>query len=117
MRLIDKIAAFLLVALGLVHSSVVGVYVHGQHKDPADGAWFLGAGVAMIAVGLLNFVRVSRPGDSLIRVSSLIANIFAAIFCLAALHAFGAHLKEAPQAIVVAAVVVIELAFSAVPRK
>lgn len=117
MKLIDKIAAMLLAVLGLVHSSFTIVYAHQPNITPLDAAWFLGSGVAMISVGLLNGLRISRPGDALIRIASLMGNILALIFSLGALHALGPHIKEAPQAIAVTAVVVIELAFSAVPRK
>jgi hypothetical protein len=117
MKTVDKVAAVLLAVLGLIHSLLTGAYVHGQHKEPADGAWFLGSGVALIAVGLLNFVRASRPGDRLIRISCLLSNIFAVIFCVAVFHLLGSHIMEAPQAILVAALVVVELVFSAVPNR
>jgi hypothetical protein len=115
MKIVDKIAAVLLTLLGLTHSAFTFAYAH-KGAGAINAAMFLGAGIAIVLGGVLNGVRIARPGDSLLRNVSLGANILMTIFCLAVLHAIGSGVSKAPQTVVVTTVVVIELIFSAVPR-
>jgi hypothetical protein len=116
MRIVDKICAALLTLLGVVHCSFTFAFAH-KGNGATNAALFLGAGIAIIIAGMMNGVRLARAADALLRNVSLAANILLAVFCFAMIHAVGSGISKAPQVVVVTAFVVIELIFSAVPRK
>ena len=116
MKIVDKIAMVLLTLLGVVHSSFTFAYAH-KGAGAINAAWFLGAGIAFILGGVMNGVRIARPGDRLLRNASLAGNILLTVFCFAVLHAVGSGISKAPQVVLVISFVVLELIFSVVPRK
>ena len=78
LKTVHKISSWLLVALGVVHTSLTPMF-YGRLSVGA--MWFAGAGLAMIFVGFLNIV-VSRDAgrDRAVRILCYIANLTTLIF-------------------------------------
>ena len=73
-----KISSWLLVALGIVHTSLTPMF-YGRLSVGA--MWFAGSGLAMIFVGFLNVALNRGAGrDRLVRTLCYVANIITAVF-------------------------------------
>ena len=83
LRLLSKIAAYLIIAIGVIHLSFTP-FAYRRFSD--NTIWFMGAGLASIFAGFLNIVWVRNIGkDHAIYVLCLIANIILlSFFALAA---------------------------------
>lgn len=83
LKLLSKIAAYLMIALGVIHLSFTP-FAYSRFTD--NTIWFMGAGLALIFAGFLNIVWVRNIGkDRAIYVLCLIANIILlSFFALAA---------------------------------
>jgi hypothetical protein len=74
-----KIVSYIIILLGIVHIS----FAFPLHMD-TDTLWFVGAGMAIIFSGLLNFVAIDRGGSKFTKAIAVIVNSFnCAMFCFA----------------------------------
>lgn len=71
MRTVIKIASVVTVLLGLLHT-YFAIFCH--YMD-VENLWFLGSGIAIILVGLLNFVALSKGGSKPALAIALIASL------------------------------------------
>lgn len=110
MKRLDRILAWLLLALGCIHSAAT----FAVHKTlTIDAVWFVSGGLVMIFAALLNLVRIARPEDRLVVRISLIANLLVfALFVIVVPWVLRNNLRENPQVIVVGVAVVGEFLFS-----
>jgi hypothetical protein len=78
LRTVHQISSWLLVALGVVHTSLTPMF-YGRLSPGA--LWFAGSGLAMIFVGFLN-VALGRAagGDRLVRALCYCANLVTTAF-------------------------------------
>ncbi|MCA1591524.1 MAG: hypothetical protein LC754_02510 [Acidobacteria bacterium] len=77
LKIIHRICAYLLVALGVVH--VLFTFCAYERLTPG-AVWFAGAGLALVFVGFLNIAHGRGAGrDRVVRVLSHVANLL----CLA----------------------------------
>ena len=82
MKTAHKVCAWLLVALGAVHTAVTPLVVE---RFSARAVWFAGAGLAMIFGGFLNVVlngsraALSRAGRALCHAANLLMLVFGAL--------------------------------------
>jgi hypothetical protein len=75
---IHKISSWLLVALGVVHTSLTPMF-YGRLSPGA--MWFAGAGLAMIFVGFLNIALARVAGkDRVIAMLCYVANLTTVVF-------------------------------------
>lgn len=75
---LHKISSYLLIALGVVHTSLTPVF-YGRFS--LNALWFAGSGLAMIFIGLLNVALGRILGrDRLMRVLCYVANVVTTIF-------------------------------------
>ena len=78
-RKLIKIASCIIILLGIVH---IG-FAFPIHLN-TDTLWFVGAGMAIVISGLLNFIAIERGGSKLTKTIAVIANaINCAMFCFA----------------------------------
>lgn len=112
MRLIDRIFAWALLVLGLVHCAFTPI-AYAQFS--INAIWFLGAGMAMVFAAMLNLLRISysavAPGT---RLAALIANVL--LLSLSVGIAGAVTLHNNPQVIVAGVIVLVELLFSLLRR-
>jgi hypothetical protein len=75
---VHKVSAWLLVALGAVHTALTPMF-YGRFTLGA--LWFAGSGLAMVFLGFLN-ITFGRAGvrDRLVRVLCYIANLLCTVF-------------------------------------
>ena len=116
LRSFDKCLCIALLLFALIHCYFTLAYTHKDGRA-VNGALFLGFGVAMVLTAMMNGVRIARAGDAMLRKVSLVGNVLMLVAMLAMLHAIGSGIAKAPQAVVGAVLVGLELVFSAVPRK
>lgn len=83
MGLIAKIAALLIILLGLVH---IAFTFHDYDQISLEAAWFFGTGVAIVLAGFLNVAMLRDGGkDKVIWAMCLMANfVFLGMFAAAA---------------------------------
>ncbi len=75
---VHKVSAWLLVALGTVHTALTPLF-YGRFMLGA--LWFAGSGLAMIFLGFLNITFVRAGGrDRLVRMLCHIANLLCTVF-------------------------------------
>ena len=80
-RKLHQASAWLLVALGVVHTSLTPVFYDEFSADPM---WFAGTGLAMSLIGILNITLSRSAGDDrLVTMLCHIANIIFTLFGLA----------------------------------
>jgi hypothetical protein len=91
MKTVDRLAAVLILLLGVIHVGVAPVFRGGY--DGA-GMWFLSGGLMLIFLGLLNLARTGSPGAAA-RWASLVANILALAFVFGLVPLVS--LRENPQ--------------------
>jgi hypothetical protein len=111
MKTLDRVLGWALLVLGCVHTTV-SVFLMLKSLN-LEAAWFFGGGLAVIFGAFLNLIRAYRPPDPAVARISLLANllllILGALLCWILRH----DLRQNPQAVVFAALVGIELLFSA----
>jgi hypothetical protein len=74
-----KIVSCIIIFLGIVHIS----FAFPLHMN-TDTLWFVGAGMAIIFSGLLNFVAMDRGGSKFTNAIAIIVNAFNCVmFCFA----------------------------------
>lgn len=76
MKIVDRLAAVLILLLGIVHVSLAPVF-RGRYNGA--GMWFLSGGLMLIFLGLLNLARIGSPGAAA-RWAALAGNILALAF-------------------------------------
>jgi hypothetical protein len=75
---VHKVSAWLLVALGVVHTSLTPMF---YSRFTLGALWFAGSGLAMIFLGFLNITFGRAVGrDRLVQVLSHIANLLCTAF-------------------------------------
>ena len=79
MIIVDRLAAVLILLLGIVHASLAPVF---RGRYDGAGMWFLSGGLMLIFLGLLNLARTGSPGGAA-RWAAVCANILALGFGLA----------------------------------
>jgi hypothetical protein len=78
LKAVHKISSWLLVALGVVHTSLTPMF-YGRLSVGA--MWFGGSGLAMIFVGFLNIALSRGDGrDGLVRILCYTANLMTSVF-------------------------------------
>jgi hypothetical protein len=78
LKTVHKIGSWLLVALGVVHTSLTPMF-YGRLSVGA--MWFAGSGLAMIFVGFLNIALSRGAGsDGLVRILCHTANLMTSVF-------------------------------------
>jgi len=79
LKIAHKISSWLLIALGVVHTSLTPMF-YGRLSPGA--MWFAGSGLAMVFVGFLNiaFARDAGRNDRLVRALCYIANLSTLVF-------------------------------------
>ncbi|RYZ21937.1 MAG: hypothetical protein EOO16_11115 [Chitinophagaceae bacterium] len=74
-----KVISFLIILLGLVHV----LFAFPLYAN-TDTLWFVGAGLAIIFAGLLNFVALDRDGSRFTMwVAAVVNSTMCALFCYA----------------------------------
>jgi hypothetical protein len=78
LNLLHKISSCLLIALGIVHTSLTPMF-YGRLS--LNALWFAGSGLTMIFLGLLNIgVNRSMGRDRLMRILCRAANVVTTVF-------------------------------------
>lgn len=87
---LHRISTYLLIALGVVHTSLTPVF---NKRFSESAMYFASAGLAMIVIGFLNIVMSRNSKDRLTVILCRIANILFTIFGLLTAYAI-----QEPQA-------------------
>ena len=111
MRTFDRVVAWTILALALLHTTA-SVFVMSQ-KLTIEAAWFFSGGLAIIFCELLNFIRAYRPPDKMIARISILANLLLVILSLLLVAALRHDLKANPQAVVLAVLAILQYLLSA----
>ncbi len=109
MKLVDRIFAWALVALGLVHCALTPL---ARAAWTIDTIWFLCGGLAMVFAGMLNLLRVAYSGVApATRLAALLANVL----MLSVTVGLGSllPLRGNPQVVIVGILLLVELVLSA----
>lgn len=108
MKLFDRILAWGLVVLGLVHCAFTPL-AHAVWN--IDTIWFVCGGLAMVFAGMLNLLRIAYAGVAPgTRIAALLANVL----MLSVTVGLGSllPLRGNPQVLVVGILLLLELVFS-----
>jgi hypothetical protein len=110
MKLLDHFCAWLIVALGCLHTVVMfAVYRHAS----AGALWFFSAGMFQILIGLVNAVRAnSGRGTALFRVTAIFGNCALIAVGLIAMYLYIGALWRNPQVPAIFVLGVAELLFT-----
>lgn len=112
MRTLDRILAWALVVLGLVHCAVTPI-VHARWS--IDAIWFFSGGLAIVFAGMMNLLRIAYAAVApATRLASLLANVLLLSLTLGV--ASTVTLASSPQVIVAVILVGVELILAAVRR-
>jgi uncharacterized membrane protein len=76
-RRLHQICTYLLVGLGVIHTSLTPVF---NRELSVDAMYFASAGLAMVVIGFLNIAMSRSRGDRLIATLCYIANVLFTIF-------------------------------------
>lgn len=109
MKTLDRVFAWLLVAVGLLHTGVSMVLM-SRNLNPAS-IWFFAGGLAVIFGAFLNLIRSHRP-DKLIAVVAVIANLLLVVLGILLYWIVRHDLKRNPQVAVFLLLAAVELLFS-----
>ena len=110
MKTLDRVLAWALLALGCLHTA--GGVVLMLKSLSLDSAWFFSGGLAVIFCAFLNLIRAYRPLDPLVPKMSSVANLLLLVLATLLGWVLRHDLKQNPQAIVLVAIVVLELLLS-----
>jgi hypothetical protein len=110
MKTLDRTFAWILLLLGCGHGA--GTFL--VYKTLViDAVWFFCGALAIIFGALFNLARISRPADRLVASLTVIVNlILLAVFVAAVPWTLRHDLKANPQAIVLAAALIVEFVLS-----
>jgi len=103
MERLFKIAIYLLILLGVIHSGLTPVFYKSFN---ADALWFFGTGLSYIFMGLYNLATLKVNLKSISRVA-VILNFVGTVFTIAI-----TYILREPQAYVAMFLVICILAFS-----
>jgi sulfite exporter TauE/SafE len=78
-RRLHRICTYLLIALGVVHTSLTPVF---NKEFSVDAMYFASAGLAMVVIGFLNIAMSRNAGDRLTVILCRIANVLFTVFGL-----------------------------------
>jgi hypothetical protein len=106
MRIVDQVAAWCVVVLGLGHS----IWTARFPEMNLNALWFLSGGLFLMVVGALNLLRVRYVSASGVRWVCVASNVAALAFVLAIAHLIS--LRANPQAIVALVAVALLTIFS-----
>lgn len=109
MKTVDKIFAWILLVMGIIHCGAT--FIARPHFG-YDSAWFFTAGIAFIAAGLLNLIRTQSGKSGLPRFGSTAVNVLLTLVCVALVLLRGLSTFHAPQVIIVTVAILVELIFS-----
>jgi len=110
MRRIDLVFAWIILALGVIHTCVTPL-VYSRFSQSA--VWFAGAGLAGILGGMLNLLRVRHVHTlPALRTYSLVANVLLIAFIAAGTISMLSVLHRNPQIFVFMIALVGETLFS-----
>jgi len=109
---VDVSFAWLLVLLG----TVIFLASYVPRLAGLWGPWAGGTAVAIIAAGLMNALRVRRPGDFMLRWSAAVITALAAWVCFLALYQYYGNVLHHPAALAAGLVAAIELVFAVIGR-
>ena len=110
MKTLDRVFAWVLLVLGCLHT--VGGVVLMLKSLSLDSAWFFSGGLAVIFCAFLNLVRAYRPPDKAVTRTSVLANLLLLALAMLLGWVLRHDLGQNPQAIVLIAIVVLELVLS-----
>jgi hypothetical protein len=111
MKILDRVFAWGLLVLGCLHTTG-SVFLMAKNLN-LDSAWFFSGGLAVIFGAFLNLIRVYRPPDRWVAGISLLANLLLLILTALLFWVLRHDLRQNPQAVVLVALVGIELLLSA----
>jgi hypothetical protein len=111
-KILDWLCAIVVLALGIVHCSLMPV-IYRPFSLPA--LWSLGTGLSWVFAGMLNVLRLKGPGSPLLHLFSIVAN--AGGLLVAVLIALKVNLAPNPQCIVLLIAFAGELLSSLARRK
>lgn len=111
MKRLDAIFAWIILALGVVHTCVTPLV----YRRFSQGAvWFAGAGLAVIFAGKLNLIRIGYGSRvPALRTFSLIANLLLLPWITAGVVSMLSELPRNPQALILMIAIFGETLFSA----
>ena len=78
-RKLHRVCTYLLIALGIVHTSLTPVF---NKEFSVDAMYFASAGLAMVILGLLNIAMSRNPYDRLTEILCRVANVLFTVFGL-----------------------------------
>lgn len=105
---IHRIAAYLLILIGMTHTALTPVFATAFAPD---AVWFAGAGIALVFLGLLNLAARCCAGSG-VRSLTVAANVIGLAYGICA-----AVVVQEPQAFVAIAVLIALLAGSVAFRR
>lgn len=108
MKTLDRVMGWVLVVMGCIHCGAT--FAANPHFNFA-AVWFFTGGVAMIATGLLNLVRI-QGGKGIAKTGAIAVNVLMTLACAAIIWIALGSLLHMPQVIIVTVAVVAELIFS-----
>jgi sulfite exporter TauE/SafE len=76
-RRLHRISTYLLIALGVVHTSLTAVF---NKEFSVDAMYFASAGLAMVVIGFLNIATSRNTDDRLTMILCWVANVLFTIF-------------------------------------
>jgi hypothetical protein len=103
MERLYKIAIYLLILLGVIHSGLTPIFYKSFN---ADALWFFGSGLSYIFMGLYNLATLKVNINSLSRIA-VVLNFVGTIFTIAI-----TYILREPQAYIAMFLVICILAFS-----
>lgn len=90
LKTLHQISSYLLIALGVVHTSLTPVFIN---RLSPGALWFAGAGLAMVVLGFLNVcLRRDAGRDRVVQILCHVANVLSTIF-----GALTAYVIDEPQ--------------------
>lgn len=107
MKIVDRIAAWLIVLLGGIHGAFT-LKAYPAFTLPA--MWFLGTGLLLMLVGAVNLLRIRSVGERGLGAVCLATNVVMLAFTGAI--ASRLSLKENPQAAIIVVLLLVEMIFS-----
>ena len=108
MKILDKVAAWTLLLMGMIHA---GVTFRIFKTFDLNAAWFFSTAIAIWLTAALNLLRISYAGSApAVRWVALIANVL--LLALDAAIATAVPLRSNPQVSVLAVLLALGIAFS-----
>jgi hypothetical protein len=109
LKILDRVLAWLLLAVGLLHTGVSMVLM-SRNLNTAS-AWFFAGGLAVIFGAFLNLIRAHHP-DKIIALTTLIANLLLLVLGILLCWIVRHELTRNPQVVVFVLLAGVEFLFS-----